>query len=153
MGVELITHNDETRPGIGLDQPCDMLDKVGLRSGVGHRWREELAGRQIEISGHDLCAVSDVIEFSTFDLLCLHWQGFSIPLKGLDTWFFVCADRVESSRFGLNLSGRMHLADLLDLLCKLIPVLDIGMFPVSAPMRLQHGFLLKNARFGLGRYL
>ena len=94
--------NDETGPGIGLDQPCDMVDKVGLRSGVGYRWREELASRQIEIGGHDLCAVSDVIEFSTFDLLCLHWQGFSIPLKGLDTWFFVCADRVESSRFGLN---------------------------------------------------
>jgi hypothetical protein len=30
-----------------------------------------------------LCAVSDVIEFSTFDLLCLHWQGFSIPRKRL----------------------------------------------------------------------
>ena len=87
--------------------------------------------------------MSDVIELSTFDVLCLHWQGGSISLKGLDTWFFVCADRMDSSRFGLNLSGPMHLADLLDLLCKLIPVLDVGMFPIPAPMRLQRGVLLK----------
>jgi len=72
MGVELITHKNEIRLGIGLDQLCDMFDKVGLRSGLGNRWREELTSRQIEIGSHDLCAVSDIIEFSTFDLLCLH---------------------------------------------------------------------------------
>jgi hypothetical protein len=55
----------------------------------------------------------------------------------LYAWFFVNADHVDAYRFVLLQGCGMQFADLLYLLCKLIPVCNVGMFPIPAAMRLE----------------
>ena len=70
MSVELVTQDDEGCLGIGLDQACYVLNKVGFGPRVGNRWGEEFASRQVQIAGEDLCAMSDVVELAAFHLAC-----------------------------------------------------------------------------------
>lgn len=148
MGIELITQNDEACLGIGLDQSLYVFNKVSLGSGIGNRWGDEFAGSKVDIPDQDLCPVPDVVELSTFHLACPSWQGCPVPLKSLDAWLFVHTDDIGPCGFVLFGGCSVQFADLLDLLCKLIPVLNVGMFPIPTTMRLEGGVLLKNARFG-----
>jgi hypothetical protein len=50
--------------------------------------------------------------------------------------FFVGADHIGPFGFVLFFGRCVQFADLLDLLCKLIPVLNVGMFPISTSVRL-----------------
>ena len=131
MGVELVTQDNEACLGIRLDQPPNVFNKVPFGPGVGNRWGDEFASSQMDIASEDLCAVSDVVELSAFDFACVGRQGYPIPLKGLETWFFVSADDVNTFGFVFVLRRGMQFADLLYLLCKLIPIINVGMFPIS----------------------
>lgn len=151
MGIELITQDDKVCQGIGLDQSLDVFNKVGFGPRMSNRRGDEVASRKVQISSQDLGAMPDVVELSAFHFACLGWQGCPISLQSLDAWFFVNADRVEACGFMLVEGCGVQFTDLLYLLCKLVPVSNVGMFPVSAAMRLEGGLLLKNARFGLLR--
>jgi hypothetical protein len=148
MSIELVTQDNETGLGIKLDQSCYMVNKVRFGSGISNRWGNEFASGQVNIACEDLCAVSDVVKLSTFHFVFLGRQGGPVPLKSLDTRLFVGTNDVDSPGFVLLGGSGMQFADLLYLLCELIPVLNVGMFPISTTMRLECGVLLKNARFG-----
>ncbi len=90
----------------------------------------------------------NVVELSALHFLLLGWQRGPVSLQSLDAWFFVDADRFDPSCILLGGSLDMQVADLLNLVGKLIPVSDVGVFPIPTAMRLQGGLLLKNARFG-----
>jgi hypothetical protein len=51
-------------------------------------------------------------------------------------WFFINADHVNAFGFVELGGGGVQFADLLYLLRKLIPILNVGMFPVPASVRL-----------------
>ena len=136
MGVELIAHDDETGFWIGLDETLNMLSKVDFGPGVGNGGADEFACGQMDIGNEDLSAMSAIVELSAFDLVWLSRQGCPIPLKSLDARFFIDADHVNTSRFILFLRCHVQFTDLLDLLGKLVPVLNIGVLPIPAAMRL-----------------
>ena len=59
-----------------------------------------------------------------------------ISLQGLDAWFFVDAHHFDSPCFLCVARLDMQLADLLDLVGKLIPVGNVGVFPIPTAMGL-----------------
>jgi hypothetical protein len=73
----------------------------------------------------------DVVELSAFHLVFPGWQGGPVPLQSLDARFFVGADHMDSFGFIVLLGCCVQFADLLDLLAKRIPVLNVGVLPVS----------------------
>ena len=148
MGSELITQDDEACIGIGLDQSPYVFNKVCFGPGIGNCWGKKLTGSQVDSAGQDLCTMSDVVELSPLYFACLGRQGGPVSLKGLYARFFVNAHEVNAFRFVLVFGRGVQFADLLNLLGKLIPVLNVGMFPVSTAMRLEGGVLLKIARSG-----
>lgn len=148
MGIKLITQDDEVCLGIGLNQSLYVFNKVSFGPGIGNCWGDEVASSKVDIADQYLCAVSDIVELSAFHFARLGWQGCPVPLKSLYAWFFINTDHVDSSGFILDLRGGMQFADLLYLLRKVIPIRNVGMFPVSTAMGLECGVLLKNARFG-----
>ena len=107
----------------------------------------------MQIASQDLGAVPDVVELSAFHFACLGWQGCPISLQCLDAWFFVDADRFDPSCILLGGCLDMQLANFLNLVGKLIPVSNVGVFPISAAKGLQGGLFLKNARSGLLRWM
>lgn len=141
MGSELITQDDEARLGIGLDQSRYVFNKVSFGPGIGNRWGNEFAGSEVDIAGQYLYAMSDVVELSAFHFACLGRQGCPVPLKSLYARFFVNADHVGACSFVLGLRFGVQFADLLYPLCKLIPVCNVGMFPIPTAMRLECGVL------------
>ena len=151
MRIELIAQDDQVGLGIGLDQSCYMFSEVCFGSRVPNCWGDEFASCQVDIAGQDLCAVSDVVE-RVARSTCPSLVGKVVPSRGssLDAWFFVGADDVNALGFVLFLGCSVQFADLLDLLSKFIPVLNIGVLPIPAPMRLECGLLLKNARVFAG---
>lgn len=148
MGVELVTQNDEAGIGSRLDQSLDVPNKVRFGSGVGNRWAEEFSRCQVKIASQDLRAMPDVVELSTLHLASPGWQCCPIPLKRLDAWFFVNTHYTNPLRFVAAFSSGMQCADQLDLQSKVMPVLNVWMFPVPTSMRLEGRVLLKNARCG-----
>ena len=116
--------------GIKLDQLRDMFNKIRFGPRIGNCWTDEFASGEVNIACQDLCAVSDRVELLAFYLTWLGRQGCPIPLQSLYAWFFVDTD--DMNPFGFV----MQFADLLYLLAKLIPILNIGVLPVPTPMRL-----------------
>lgn len=148
MRIQLIAQDDPACIGIRLDQSRYVFNKVCFGPGMSDCWSDEFASGQMDVPRQDGCPMPDVVKLSAFHFACLGRQGFPIPLKSLYAGFFVDADHMNPFDFVLFLGCGMQFADLFYLLCKLIPVLNVGMFPVSTSMRLECGILLKNARSG-----
>lgn len=136
MSIELVTQDDQACLGIRLDQSRYVFNKVRFGPGIGNRWADKFASGQVDIARQDLCTVPDVVELAAFHFVLLGWQGDPVPLKSLDPRFFVGADYVNASGLVLFLGRSVQLADLLYLLCKLIPILNVWVFPIPTSVRL-----------------
>ena len=91
MGVELVTQDDEACIRIRLDQSPDVFNKIRFSPGIGNRWTNKFASGQVDIARQYLCTVPDVVELAAFHFVLLGWQGDPVPLKSLDSRFFVGA--------------------------------------------------------------
>ena len=95
----------------------------------------------------------NVVKFAPLHFLGHGGQRRPLSLQGLDAWFFVDADHFDPPCFLLEARLDVQVTDFLDLVGKLIPVSNVGMFPVPAAMGLQGSLLLKNARSGPLRWM
>ena len=130
MRVELVTQDDEVGLGIRRNQSCYVLSKVRFGSGGRNRWGNEFAGGQVDVPRQDLCPMPDVVELSAFHPVFPGWQGCPVPLQSLYAWFFVNTDAMNPFGFILLHRSGVQFADFLDLLTKLVPVLNVGVLPV-----------------------
>lgn len=136
MSVELVAEKDPAGLRIGIDRPCDMGDKVGFGPSILDGWGEQFPSCQVQIDRQHLRAVPDVIEFPPLGQARLSGQRCPVPLDRLYARFLIKADRVDTQCFILLCGSRVQRADLLDLDSKLVPISDVGMFPVSTAVRL-----------------
>lgn len=142
MGVELVTQDDEMSFWIGLEKAFDMLGKVHFCSGIGNGRAHELTGSQVKIRSEDLGSMPEVVELPTLDMACLHRQGLAIALECLDTWFLIDTDHMRAL-IVLGFRCGMQLTDGGRLLTEGLPVVNVGVLPIAASMRLELGLLLK----------
>jgi hypothetical protein len=135
MSIELITQNDKACMGVELDQSRNVFNEVSFCPGIGNGRGNEFARSKVDIASQDLCAVSDVVELSAFDFVWLSGQGFAIPFKGLYPGFLIDTHNVDAPSI-VVLRFIMQFADVCDLFGKLIPISNVGMFPIPASVRL-----------------
>lgn len=135
MGIELITQDDKACIGIELDQSLNVFNEVSFSPGIRNCRGNEFASSKVESASQYLCAVSDVVELSAFDFVWLSGQGLAVPFKGLYPGFLIDTHNVDTLGI-VGLRFIMQFADVCDLFGKLIPIIDVGMFPIPASVRL-----------------
>jgi hypothetical protein len=137
--------------GVELDQSRKVFNDVSFCPGIGNGRGHECARSKVDSASQDVCAVSDVVELSAFDVVWLRGQGFAIPFKGLSPGFLIDTHTVDApSRVVLRFL--MQCADVCDLFGTRIPISTVGMFPIPASVRLYDGVPFKNARCVRGRW-
>jgi hypothetical protein len=142
MGIELVAQNDEIGLRIGLNETFDMLSKVDFCSGIGNGGTDELTSGQVKVCSENLGSMPHIVELPTLHMACLHRQDLAIALERLDTGFLIDTDDMRPL-IVLLLRAGVLLTDGGCLLCEALPIVDVGILPVAAPMRLELGFLLK----------
>jgi hypothetical protein len=135
MGIELITQDDKACMGIELDQSRNVFNEVSFSPGIRNGRGNECASSKVDIASQYLCAVSNVVELSAFDFVWLSRQGLAIPFKGLYPGFLIDTHNVDALGI-VGLRFIMQFADVCDLFGKRIPIINVGMFPIPASVRL-----------------
>ena len=79
--------------------------------------------------------MTDIVELPAFDFVWLSGQGLAVPFKGLYTGFLIYTHDVDALGI-LLLRFAVQSADEHDLFGKVIPIINVGMFPVPASVRL-----------------
>ncbi len=131
MSVELVAEKEPGGIRRGIDCLCDVGDKVGFGPPILDGRGEQFPGCQMEVGCQHLRTMSDVVEFPPLDQIGPCGQCYPIPLDRLYTRFLIDAYRIEARRCILLCGSGMQRTDFLDLGGKLIPIINVGMFPIA----------------------
>lgn len=150
VGIELVAKDDEMCLGIRLDEAVDMLCKICFGSRLGNGGSEEFTCGQMDVANEDLGPMPDVVELPTLHTSWPHRQSLAVPFQSLDSRFFINADHMSALSV-LFLSYGVQFTNGPGLFGERLPVVNVRVLPVAAPVRLERGFLLKSGSHAHGR--
>jgi hypothetical protein len=108
-----------------------MGDKVDFGPGILDGRSEQFPSCQVQIDRQHLRAMSDVVEFPPLDQAKLSGQCCPIPLNRLHPRFLIDAYCIDAGCCILLCGSGVQRADFLNLDSKLVPISDVGMFPIA----------------------
>lgn len=146
MRVQIVGHESPRSISVRADQAVDILQEVFLRSRLANQRRENLTGRDMEISKQPKCSMANVLIFPTCDSTAPWKKVSGDALECLDSSLFINGDRVDTvSEVQVNCIA-VRLANFENLGVPSFPVINFWKQPILVSVRLNVGLILKKPR-------